>query len=79
MSGKYSHKLLDHAKRSATDLFKTALKRTFQKTAEETGDFIGKKIAKKIRNVLQNSQQNNSEKVINENDKEILKEIYISP
>ena len=33
----------------------------------------------KIKNVTKNLQQNNSEKVTNENDKEIAKERYISP
>ena len=31
LSGKYSQKLLDHAKQSATDAFKTASKRAIQK------------------------------------------------
>ena len=31
LSDKYSQKLLDHAKQSATDAFKTASKRAFQK------------------------------------------------
>ena len=44
MSGKYSEKLLDHAKQSATDLLKTTLKRVIQKTAEATGDLISNKI-----------------------------------
>ena len=33
----------------------------------------------KTTKVSKNSQQNNSETVTNENDKDILKEIYISP
>ena len=33
----------------------------------------------KIKNVTKNLQQNNSQKVTNENDKEIAKERYISP
>ena len=40
---------------------------------------IGNKIADKITNVSENSQQNNSKTVTNEHDKEILKEIYITP
>ena len=36
---------LDHAKKSATDLIKTAFKRVIQKTAEATGDSIGNKNA----------------------------------
>ena len=41
MSNKYSQKLADTAKKSATDAIKTASKRANQKTAEETGDLIG--------------------------------------
>ena len=33
--GKYSKKLLDHAKQSATDALKTSLKRVIQKTAKK--------------------------------------------
>ena len=57
MSGKYSpgmlvmrQKLLDHAKKSATDAFKTASKRVIQKSAESTGELIdGNKIANLIK------------------------------
>ena len=66
MSGKYSQKLLDHTKQSATDAFKTASQRAIQKTAEVTGDFIGNKIADRITKVLKNSEQNNSDTVTNE-------------
>ena len=76
---KYSKKLLDHAKQSATDAFKTASKSTIQKTAEATGCLIGNKIANKITKVSKSSQQNNSEAVTNEHDKEIPKERCISP
>ena len=41
MSNKYSQKLLDRAKKSATDARKTASKRAVQKTVEATGDLIG--------------------------------------
>ena len=34
LSGKYSQKLLDHAKNSATDALKTTSKRIIQKTGE---------------------------------------------
>ena len=40
MIGKYSQKLLDHAKQLPADAFKTASKKVIQKTAEGTGDFI---------------------------------------
>ena len=43
LSGKYSQKLLDHSKQSATDALKSASKRAIQKTAEATGDIkLGK-------------------------------------
>ena len=81
MNGRYSQKLLDHAKKSAADAFKTTSKRTIQKTAEATGHLIGNKIAEdgKSTKVSKNLQQNNSETVTNENDKKIPKERYISP
>ena len=79
LSGKYSLKLLDHAKKSATDALKTSSKRIIQKTAEATGDLICNKIANRITKVSKNLQQNNSETVTNEHDKEILKERYIPP
>ena len=77
LSGKYSQKLLDHVKQSATDAFKTNSKRVTQKTAEETGDLIGNKI-NKITKVSKSLQQNNSETATNENDKKYLKkDIYL--
>ena len=64
--GKQILKLLDYAKKSATDPFKTASKREIRKSAEATGDFIGF------------WQQNNFETVTNEHDKELFKERHIS-
>ena len=66
-------KNLDHAKKSATDAFKTSSKTAIQKTAKTTGDLIGNKIANKITIVSKNSQGNNSETVTKEHDKEIPK------
>ena len=47
---KYSEKLLDHTKQSATDALKTSSKTAIQKTSEATGDLtrniIGYKIAR---------------------------------
>ena len=40
ISNKYSQKLVDTAKTSATDVIKTASKRAIQKTAEATGDLV---------------------------------------
>ena len=78
LSGKYSQKLLDHAKQSATDALKTSSKRLNQKTPEAAGDLIGNNIANRITKVSKNSQQNISETITNEEDKDILKERYIS-
>ena len=47
----------------------------YKKTVEESGDLIRNKMTW----VPKNSQKNNSEIVANENDKEIPKEIDISP
>ena len=47
-------KLLDHAKQSATVVFKTNLKRAIQKTAEETSDLNGNEIVDKITRSLKN-------------------------
>ena len=71
MSNKYSQKLVDTTKKSATDAIKTSSKRAIQKTAEATGDLIGNKIADKITSASKKSQ--------NEVNNEIPKERYISP
>ena len=55
MSSKYGKKLVDTAKKSATDAIKTASKRAIQKTAEATGDLVGNKIADKITSVSKKS------------------------
>ena len=54
MSNKYSQKLADTAKKSATYAIKTASKRAIQKTAEATGDLIGNKTADKITSASKN-------------------------
>ena len=48
LSNKYGQKILDSAKKSTTDVIKTASKRAIQKTAEAISDLIGNKIADKI-------------------------------
>ena len=48
MNVKYTPKLLDNAKQSATDALKTTSKKVIQKTAEATGGLIGSKAANKI-------------------------------
>ena len=54
MSNKYRKKLVDTAKKSATDAIKIASKRAIQKTAEATGDLVGNK-ADKITSVSKKS------------------------
>ena len=51
LSNKCSQKLIDTAKKSTTDVLKTASKRAIQKTGEATGDLIGSKIADKITSI----------------------------
>ena len=55
MSNKYGQKLVDTAKKSATDATKTVSKRAIQKTAEATGDLIGNKIADKKTSISKKS------------------------
>ena len=45
LSNKYGQKLLDSAKKSTIDSFKTASDKALQKTAEVTGDLIANKTA----------------------------------
>ena len=78
MSDKYSQKLVDTAKKSATDAIKTVSKRAIQKTAEATGDLIGNKIADTI-TAKPSKKSHNEEIQSNEVNNEIPKERYISP
>ena len=55
LSNKYGQKFLDSAKKSTTNVIKTASKGAIQKTAEETGDLIGNKIADEITSVSKKS------------------------
>ena len=61
MSNKYGKKLVDTAKKSATDAIKTASKRVIQKTVEATDDLIGNKIADKIRSISKKKSDNNDD------------------
>ena len=54
MSNRYSQKLVETAKKSATDVVNTASKRAIQKTAETTGDLLGNKFADKITSASKN-------------------------
>ena len=51
-------KLIDAAKKSATDAIKTDSKRSIQKTVEATGDLVGNKTADKITSVSKKSTKN---------------------
>ena len=81
ISSKYSQKLVDIAKKSATDATKNTSKRAIQKTAEATGDLIGNKIADKITSISKKSAKGLHSKELssNEANNEISKERYISP
>ena len=82
LSNKYGQKLFDSAKKSTTDVTKTASKRAIQKIAEATGDLIGNKIADKITSNLKKKP----DKELHNNDDETedveivtSKKRYISP
>ena len=79
LSGRYSKKLLDHAKKSATDTLKTSSKRVIQKATEATSHLIDIRITDKIKKVSKTLTHNNSETLTNGHDKEIPKERYIFP
>ena len=76
LSNKYGQKLVDTAKKSATDALKIASKLAIQKTAEATGDLVGNKIADKITSI---SKKSASEPHSNAASNEIPEERYISP
>ena len=76
LKNKYGQKLVDTAKKSATDALKIADKRAIQKTAEGTGDLVGNTIANKITSI---SKKPASEPHKNGASNEIPKERYISP
>ena len=60
VSNKYGKRLVDAAKKSATDAIKTSSKIAIQKTAAATGDLIGNKIADKITSVCKKKSNNNN-------------------
>ena len=70
-------KIVDAAKKSATDAVKTASKREIPKIVEATGDLIGNKIADKISSVSKKKSNNNND----DDDVELAthKKRYISP
>ena len=76
LSGKYSQKRLDYAKKFATGGLKTTSKYNL-KNVEKTGDLIGNKIADKFTKVSKISTQNNLETL--ESEIKMPKEEYIPP
>ena len=54
LSGKYSQKPIVHAKQSATNASKTALKKATEKIVEENGNLLGEKSCRKKHKSLQN-------------------------
>ena len=74
LNNKYCQKLVEAAKKPATDAFKIASKRAIKKTAEATGDLIGNKISDKITSY---SKKPANEPHSNDVSNEIPKERYI--
>ena len=56
-SNKYSEKIINTTKRSATDAIKKASQRAIQKTAEVTDDLVGNKIADKVTSTSKESSK----------------------
>ena len=81
LSNKYGQKLVDSAKKSATDALKTASKRAIQKIAETTGVLVGNEIADKITSISKNPAKKLQGDGLQSNkaNNEIRKERYISP
>ena len=61
LNNKYGQKLVDTAKKSATDALKIAGKRAIQKTAEASGDLVGNFIADKITSISKNPAVNRTQ------------------
>ena len=79
MSNKYGKKLVDTAKKSATDAIKTASKNAIQKTAEATGDLVGNKSADKITSISKERSDNNDNNNSNNVKLTTPKKRYVSP
>ena len=77
ISGKYSQKLIDRAKNSATSVFSTASKRAIKKTAEATDDLIGNKSTDKVTRAIKSKSISPTQTEDTTNNLlEIPKEIY---
>ena len=69
LNNKYSQKLADSAKKSATDALKIACKRAIQKTAEAIGDLVGNFNADKITSISKKpASEPHFGKEVNDND-----------
>ena len=80
LSNRNGHKLLDSAKKFATDAIKTASKRRIQETAEATGDLIGKKVADKTTSASTELNSKKSQTKLQNNKMEAPKKYqYIHP
>ena len=81
MSNKYSHKLLDSAKKSTTNATKTVSKRAIQKNAKAISELTGNKIADKIKSISKYPKKGSKElrSKTDENEIETQKERYVSP
>ena len=77
LSNKYGQKLVDSAKKSATDAFKISGKIAIRKTAEAIGDPVGNTIANKIISISKKKPASEAHSNVVSN--EIPKERYISP
>ena len=76
LSNKYSQKILDSAKRPATDAIKAGSRRVILKAVEATGDLIGNKVQIKLR-VHQNVIRNYIHKIIQVKQINQKKDIYL--
>ena len=79
MSNKYGKKLVDTAKKSATDAIKTTSERAIQKTAEATGDLIGNKISDKMTSVSKKKSTKKLPTIDEDAELSTHKKRYISP
>ena len=78
LSNKYGQKLIDSAKQSSADAFKTANKKPSQKIDEASGDLVGNKIADNITSYSKKSPDRSTELHSNESNNKVTKERYIS-
>ena len=78
LSKKYGQKLVDTAKKFATDALKTDSKRAIKKTAEATGDLVGNKTEDKITSYSKKFPDCSTELQSNESNNKIPKERHIS-